>query len=495
MKEEKYQVTGMTCAACQANVTRTVEKLCGVEEVNVNLLSGQMQVVYDEEKVNDETIIKAVTEIGYGASTKTITEETKSSIHKEWEARQLRVDGEQKAMKKRLLYSIFLLIPLMYIAMGPMIGLPTFTFFEGMENALILALTQLFITLPILMLNKHFYQSGFKALIKRVPNMDSLVAMGSFAALLYGIFSIYRMAYGFGHGDMNVVCEYAHALYFESAAMIVTLVTVGKYLEAKSKARTSDALGKLVDLAPKTATVIRDGKEQSIPAEQVVIGDRVVIRPGERIPVDGVVMEGYGFVDQSAITGESIPVEKRPGDTVISASMNKNGSFQFKASKVGDDTTLAQIIHLVDEAGNTKAPIARMADKVSSVFVPIVIGIALITAVVWILAGESFEFALTNAISVLVISCPCALGLATPVAIMVGTGKAAEYGILIKSAESLETLHKIDTIVLDKTGTITVGQPMVTDIYVANDNMEENIFLAEAAALEMGSEHPLAGAI
>ena len=495
MKEEKYQVTGMTCAACQANVTRTVGKLCGVEEVNVNLLSGQMQVVYDEKKMNGDMIINAVTEIGYGASMKTATEESKSNIHKEWEARKLRVDEEQKVMKKRLLYSVLLLIPLMYIAMGPMVGLPSVPIFEGMENALILALTQLFITLPILFLNKHFYQSGFKALMKRVPNMDSLVAMGSSASLLYGIFAIYRMAYGFGHGDMNVVCEYAHALYFESAAMIVTLVTVGKYLEAKSKARTSDALGKLVDLAPKTATVIRDGKEQSIPAEQVVIGDRVVIRPGERIPVDGVVMEGYGFVDQSAITGESIPVEKKTGDTVISATMNKNGSFRFKASKVGDDTTLAQIIRLVDEAGNTKAPIARMADKVSSVFVPVVIVIATVTAVVWILTGQSFEFALTNAISVLVISCPCALGLATPVAIMVGTGKAAEYGILIKSAESLETLHKIDTIVLDKTGTITVGQPMVTDIYVANDNMEKNIFLAEATALEMGSEHPLASAI
>lgn len=495
MKEEKYQVTGMTCAACQANITRTVQKINGVKEVSVNLLSGQMQVAYDEQKINDETIINAVKSIGYGASMQQSAKESKNDFKSQWEARQSRAEEERKAMGHRLLYSVILLVPLMYIAMGPMVGVKTLPIFEGMENALILALTQLFITLPILMLNKHFYQSGIKALMKRVPNMDSLVAMGSLAALIYGIFAIYRMAYGLGHGDMEVVHQYSHALYFESAATIVTLVTVGKYLEAKSKAKTSDALGKLVNLAPKTASVIRDGKELTIPAEQVVMGDIVVIRPGERIPVDGVITEGYGFVDQSAITGESIPVEKRQGDSVISASMNKNGSFRFQASKVGDDTTLAQIIRLVDEAGNTKAPIARLADKVSSVFVPIVIAIAIFTAIIWILAGESFEFALTNAISVLVISCPCALGLATPVAIMVGTGKAAEYGILMKSAESLETLHSIDTIVLDKTGTITLGQPSVTDIYVADSRMDEKSFLAEAAAIEVGSEHPLASAI
>lgn len=495
MKEEKYQITGMTCAACQANITRAVKKIEGVKEVNVNLLSNQMQVAYDETQTSDEAIMNTVKSIGYGASMQQQAAEAKSDFRTEWETRQSQAEEARKTMWHRLIYSVLLLIPLMYIAMGPMIGLPTLPILEGMENALILALTQLFLTLPILMLNKHFYESGIKALVKRVPNMDSLVAMGSLAALLYGIFSIYRMAYGLGHNDMEVVHEYAHALYFESAAMIVTLVTVGKYLEAKSKAKTSDALGKLVNLAPKTASVIRDGIEQTIPAEQVVMGDIVVIRPGERIPVDGIVTEGYGYVDQSAITGESIPVEKHCGDSVISASMNKNGSFRFQASKVGNDTTLAQIIRLVDEAGNTKAPIARLADKVSSVFVPIVIGIALLTAVIWLLAGQGFEFALTNAISVLVISCPCALGLATPVAIMVGTGKAAEYGILIKSAESLETLHSIDTIVLDKTGTITSGHPSVTDIYVADNLMEKRAFLAEAAAVEVGSEHPLAMAI
>ena len=313
--------------------------------------------------------------------------------------------------------------------------------------------------------------------------------------MVYGIFSMFRMAYGFGHGDMAVVHEYAHALYFESAAMILTLVTVGKYMEAKSKAKTSDALGKLVDLAPKTAVVIRNGAEMTIPAEQVAAGDTVVIRPGEGIPVDGVVIEGYGYVDQAAITGESIPVEKNVGDTVISATINKNGTFRFRASKVGEDTTLSQIIRLVDEASNSKAPIARLADKVSGVFVPVVIVIALITAAVWLIAGNGFEFALSNAISVLVISCPCALGLATPVAIMVGTGKAAEMGILIKSAESLENLHSVDTVVLDKTGTITSGHPSVTDIVVLSPDMTEETFLVCAAAAEAGSEHPLAQAV
>ena len=330
-------------------------------------------------------------------------------------------------MKHRLIASLILLVPLMYIAMGPMMGLPVPELLTGMENTLISALAQLVLTVPILVINQHFFVNGFRSLFHRAPNMDSLVAIGSGAAMLYGLFAMFRMAYGFGHGDMAVVHEYAHALYFESAAMILTLVTVGKYLEARSKSKTSDALGKLVDLAPKTAVVVREGEEHTIPAEQVVAGDIVVIRPGESVPVDGEVLEGYGYVDQAAITGESIPVEKRKGDTVISATINKNGTFRFRASKVGGDTTLAQIIRLVDEAGNSKAPIARLADKVSGVFVPVVIVIALLTAVVWLAVGQTFEFALSNAIAVLVISCPCALGLATPVAIMVGTGKAADF--------------------------------------------------------------------
>ena len=496
MKKEKYNVTGMTCAACQANVTRCVQKLDGVEEVNVNLLSGQMTVDYDETKLDSAAIAQAVEGIGYGASSADAPSDTKSGgFRSEWEVRQSRAREEQHSMKVRLVASIVLLIPLMYVAMGSMMGLPVPGILTGMENAMISALTQLILTMPILVLNRKFYKVGLKALVKRAPNMDSLVAIGSGASLVYGLFAMYRMAWGFGHQDMAVVHEYAHALYFESSAMILTLVTVGKYLEARSRSKTSDALGKLVDLAPKTAVIIKNGQEMTVPAEQVAAGDIVVIRPGESIPVDGVVTEGAGYVDQAAITGESIPVEKMPGDTVISATINKNGTFRFRASKVGEDTTLSQIIRLVDEAGNSKAPIARLADKVSGIFVPVVIGIAILTAIVWIVAGQDFEFALSNAIAVLVISCPCALGLATPVAIMVGTGKAAEYGILIKSAESLENLHSIDTVILDKTGTITSGHPEVTDIEVLDPSMSPEEFLAQAAALEAGSEHPLAQAV
>lgn len=494
MKTEKYNITGMTCAACQANVTRCVQKLEGVNDVNVNLLLNQMTVSYDEKKLDASKIVSAVKTIGYGATSMEKGSET-GSFRSEWTSRQERTQENQKSMKKRLLLSVLLLVPLMYIAMGPMLSLPVPGFLLGMENMLVSAMAQLLLTLPILFVNRHFFQNGLKALLHRAPNMDSLVAIGSGASLIYGIFSMFRMAYGFGHGDMQLVHAYAHALYFESAAMILTLVTVGKYLEAKSKAKTSDALGKLVDLAPKTAVVVRNGTEQTIPAEQVVAGDVLIIRPGDKIPVDGLVTEGHGYVDQAAITGESIPVEKQPGDSVISATTNKNGTFHFRASKVGEDTTLAQIIRLVDEAGNTKAPIARLADRVSGVFVPIVIVIAILTATVWLFVGQSFEFALSNAIAVLVISCPCALGLATPVAIMVGTGKAAEMGILIKSAESLETLHAVDTVVLDKTGTITSGRPSVTDVIMLDSALPEQTFLEEAAAVETGSEHPLAQAV
>lgn len=494
MKTEKYNITGMTCAACQANVTRCVQKLEGVNDVNVNLLLNQMTVSYDEKKLDASKIVSAVKTIGYGATSMEKGSET-GSFRSEWTSRQERTQENQKSMKKRLLLSVLLLVPLMYIAMGPMLSLPVPGFLLGMENMLVSAMAQLLLTLPILFVNRHFFQNGLKALLHRAPNMDSLVAIGSGASLIYGIFSMFRMAYGFGHGDMQLVHAYAHALYFESAAMILTLVTVGKYLEAKSKAKTSDALGKLVDLAPKTAVVVRNGTEQTIPAEQVVAGDVLIIRPGDKIPVDGLVTEGHGYVDQAAITGESIPVEKQPGDSVISATTNKNGTFHFRASKVGEDTTLAQIIRLVDEAGNTKAPIARLADRVSGVFVPIVIVIAILTVTVWLFVGQSFEFALSNAIAVLVISCPCALGLATPVAIMVGTGKAAEMGILIKSAESLETLHAVDTVVLDKTGTITSGRPSVTDVIMLDSALPEQTFLEEAAAAETGSEHPLAQAV
>lgn len=497
MKTEKYNVTGMTCAACQANVTKCVTKLVGVEEVNVSLLANQMTVSYDESQVHPGDIIQAVEKIGYGASSAEQPEsaQNQGGFRSQWQERQERAMEDQRQMKQRLIASIALLVPLMYIAMGHMMGLPVPWFFVGEENSLMSALAQLILTVPVLFINRHFFQTGFKALIHRAPNMDSLVAIGSGAALVYGLFAMFRLSYGFGHGDLELVHEYAHALYFESSAMILTLVTVGKYLEAKSKSKTGDALGKLVDLAPKTAVVLRGETEQTIPAEQVVAGDLVIIRPGDGIPVDGVVTEGHGYVDQSAITGESIPVEKNPGDQVISATINKNGTFRFTASKVGEDTTLSQIIRLVDEASNSKAPIARLADKVSGIFVPVVIGIAVLTAIVWLVAGMGFEFALSNAISVLVISCPCALGLATPVAIMVGTGKAAEMGILIKSAESLENLHNVDTVVLDKTGTITSGHPAVTDILVLDSSLNEEAFLTEAAGAELGSEHPLAQAV
>lgn len=504
MKTEKFHVQGMTCASCQANITRGLQKLEGVSEVDVSLLANQMTVTYDESCQTDTGIINAVDKLGYGASPVQSTKEQNNDFRSEWQTRKGKTEEEQHSMKRRLLTSFILLIPLMYIAMGPMISLPVPSIFTGMENVLISAFTQVLLTIPILVINGHFFTSGIRALLKKMPNMDSLIAIGSGASFFYGLFAIYRMMYGFGHNNMSLVHEYAHSLYFESSAMILTLVTLGKYLEARSKAKTTDALGKLVDLAPKTATVIRDGKEHTIPSEQVAAGDIVVIRPGESIPVDGTLTEGYGYVDQAAITGESIPVEKNPGDEVISATINKNGTFRFRASKVGEDTTLSQIIRLVDEAGNTKAPIARLADKISGIFVPIVIALAIITCIVWILAGQSFEFALSCAISILVISCPCALGLATPVAIMVGTGKAAEYGILVKSAVSLENLHSIDTIVLDKTGTITSGHPSVTDILLFDENGKEissadtkeiDSFLTLAATIESGSEHPLAEAI
>lgn len=497
LKTEKFDITGMTCAACQANVTRCVQKQPGVREVNVSLLANQMSVTYDESAVGETDIVRAVEDIGYGAAPtgKTQDKDREGSFRREWRQRTERAEDERQGMKRRLTASLILLVPLMYLAMGGMLSWPLPGFLTGMENAFTSALTQLLITVPIVFINRHFFENGFRALVKRAPNMDSLVAIGAGASIAYGIFAMYRMSGGLGHGDMTVVHRYAHSLYFESCAMVLTLVTVGKYLEARSKSRTSGALDKLVSLAPKTASVLRNGAEVKIPSEQVISGDIVVIRPGESIPVDGIVTEGNGFVDQSAITGESIPVEKKPGDEVISATLNQNGAFRFQASRVGEDTTLARIIRLVDDAGNTKAPIARLADKVSGVFVPAVIGIALVTLAVWLITGQSFEFALNCAVSVLVISCPCALGLATPVVIMVGTGKAAEYGILVKSAQSLENLHTIDTVALDKTGTITSGRPVVTDMIPFAPGMTADELLRCAAAVESGSEHPLAEAV
>ena len=493
---QKYNVTGMSCSACSAAVEKSVKKLEGVEDVNVNLLSNSMTVHFDESILDDNGIISAVESAGYGASVFT---------HGAAAAAQKTVDPVQeelKSMRTRLIVSFAFWIPLMYLAMHHMlkewIGLPVPDMiknaFHGAENGIPFAFTQLLLLLPIVYVNRKYFQVGFKTLWKRSPNMDSLIAIGSTAAIAYGIFAIYKIGYALGAGDMAVVDHYLMDLYFESAGTILTLITLGKYLEARSKGKTSEAISKLMDLAPKTAEVLRDGKEVDIPVEQVRVGDIVLIRPGKSIPVDGVIVEGSSAVDQSALTGESIPVEKTVGDSVIAATLNKTGFFKMEAQKVGGDTTLAQIIELVEEASSSKAPIAKLADKISGVFVPVVIGIALLAAVVWLLLGQSFEFALSIAIAVLVISCPCALGLATPVAIMVGTGKGASNGILIKSAEALETAHTVSAVVLDKTGTITEGKPRVTDIVPA-PGIQEQELLAAAASIEKPSEHPLAEAI
>ncbi|WP_288961875.1 heavy metal translocating P-type ATPase [uncultured Peptoniphilus sp.] len=480
--EKKFDVSGMTCSSCVANITKAVEKLDGVSGANVNLMTNSMKVNFDENIVDDEKIIGAVEKIGYGASPagEKVKEEDKP------------VDDREKALKHRLIYSIIFMVILMYIAMGPMIHLPTPGIFHGREGAIIFAFSQFLLALPVVYINRDFYISGFKGLKNRAPNMDSLVAIGSLAALVYGIFAIYMMAYGFGQGDMELVDAYRHNLYFESSAMILTLITVGKYLEEKSKNKTRSSLANLMDLAPKMATVIEDGEEVVKNIEDVRVGDILLVRPGESVAVDGKVIEGASSLDESAVTGESIPVQKSVGDRVISASINTTGSFKFKAEKVGEDTTISQIIKLVDEANQSKAPIAKLADEIAGVFVPAVLIIAALTFGVWMAMGYGFENALNFAISVLVISCPCALGLATPVSIMVATGKSADFGLLFKNAEVLENLHKIDVIVMDKTGTITEGKPILTDIVT---DLDEENFLKIAGSIEKNSQHPLASAI
>ena len=404
------------------------------------------------------------------------------------------MEAELSSMKRRLILSFLFLIPLFYISMGHMMGAPLPAFLVGHENAISFAFTQLLLTLPILYINDKYYKNGFRSLLHGGPNMDSLIAVGSIAAVIYGVFAIYQIGYGLGHGDMARVEQYHMDLYFESAGMILALIPLGKFLETRSKGKTSQAISRLMDLAPKTATVLRDGAEAEIPVEEVRVGDRIVVRPGQSIPVDGVIVEGSSAVDESALTGESLPVDKGPGDKVAAASINRSGYFVFEASRVGEDTTLAQMIRLVEEASSSKAPISKLADKVAGVFVPTVMVIAAIAAGAWWFATGSATSALTAGVAVLVISCPCALGLATPVAIMVGTGKGAEQGILIKSAEALETLHLVDTVVLDKTGTLTQGRPVVTDILPGEDMDEEGLLIL-AACLEGPSEHPLAAAI
>ena len=487
--KQTFNVSGMTCSACSAHVEKAVCRLEGVAEVNVSLLTNSMQVTYDEDAASSEAIIAAVKNSGYGASLPQAAGTAAPAVRQEDV-----MAGELAQMKHRMVWSFAFLIPLFYISMGHMMGAPLPGFLTGTDNALAFAFTQLLLTLPIMYLNDKYYKVGFKTLFRGAPNMDSLIAVGSMAAVAYGVFAIYQIGFGLGHGDGDLVAKYHMDLYFESAGMILTLITLGKFLETRSKGKTSQAITRLMDLAPKTARVLREGGEMEIPVEEVLVGDRIVVRPGQAIPVDGTVVEGASAVDESALTGESLPVDKGPGDKVAAASINKSGSFVFEATRVGQDTTLAQMIRLVEEASSSKAPIAKLADKVAGVFVPVVMVIAAVTALVWLAVTRSPEQALTAGVAVLVISCPCALGLATPVAIMVGTGKGAENGILVKSAEALETLHAIDTVVLDKTGTLTQGRPQVTDILPAG-GVTESALLGLAACLEAPSEHPLGAAI
>lgn len=484
--KKRFDVSGMSCSACQANVTRAVEKL-GVNEVNVNLISQSMSVDYNPDMISDEDIITAVEKIGYGARLKSDENKiiTKSSEDKE-------LAKDEDNTKFRLKISFLFLIPLMYVSMGPMFGLPLPYYLIGYKGSLLNAIVQFLLTLPVLIVNRKFFINGFKGLINRAYNMDTLIALGSSSAFIYGLFAILRIAYGFSFGDEEIIHQYMHNLYFESSAMILTLITLGKYFEARSKGQTKASLEHLINLAPKQATIIKDNEEIVVSVDQIKKGDVVLIKPGDSIPVDGKIIEGSSLVDESAITGESIPIAKNINDRVISATINKQGSFKFIATEVGDDTTLSQIINLVNEANETKAPIARIADKIAAIFVPTVIIISIITFIIWKILGYNFEFALNMMISVLVISCPCALGLATPMAIMVATGKSAELGLLFKNAEALENLHKVDSILLDKTGTITNGKPIVTDI---DTILNEDEFIKIAASIENSSEHPLSNAI
>ena len=490
--KQKFTVTGMTCSACSAHVTKAVEKLPGVSSVNVNLLGGSMLVEYDPQSESPDAIIAAVDAAGYGASLPAAGG-TKAAASVQGQVPSM--EAELAGMKRRFTVSLAFLIPLFYLAMGHMMGWPLPHFFHDPGNALLVALIQFLLVLPILYINDKYYRVGFQALLRGAPNMDSLIAVGSAAAVIYGVAALFQIGWGLGHGDADRVARWSMDLYFESAGMILTLITLGKFLETRSKGKTSEAIGRLMDLAPKTATVVRDGSETEVPVEDVVVGDLIVVRPGQSLPVDGVVTDGASSVDESALTGESIPVEKGPGDRVAAASINKSGFFTFRATRVGEDTTLAQMIRLVDEAASSKAPIAKLADKVAGVFVPVVIAIAVVTAAVWLIAtGGDVTRALTAGVAVLVISCPCALGLATPVAIMVGTGKAAENGILIKSAQSLELMGRVNTVVLDKTGTVTEGKPRLTDCLAAEGVTQEEL-LCVAASVEQPSEHPLSRAV
>ena len=490
MKKEVFDITGMTCSACSARIEKGVSGMEGAQEVNVNLLKNSMTVTYDEGRTSPQQIIEKVEDIGYGASVHSAARQPQTGSPAAAGGGSDAASAQMKRMKKRLIVSLVFTVPLFYISMGHMAGWPLPSVLLGTENAMIFAFTQFLLLLPVLAAGGHYFRNGFKNLWRRSPNMDSLIALGSGAAFVYGIYAIYKIAWGFGRGDLELVHHFSMDLYFESSGMILTLITLGKFMEARAKARTSDAITKLMDLAPKTAVLVKDGQETEIPVDDVQTGDVLAVRDGDTVPVDGRIVEGYASIDESAITGESIPAEKQAGDKVTGGTINRTGYFRMEATAVGENTTLAKIIRLVDEATSSKAPIAKLADKVSGVFVPAVIAIALLAAVIWFALGYGFEFSLSIAISVLVISCPCALGLATPTAIMVGTGRGAANGILIKSAEALETAHSVDTVVLDKTGTVTEGKPRVTDVLCGDSSGKE--LLSVAASLESRSSHPLA---
>jgi Cu+-exporting ATPase len=486
---KKFDVKGMTCAACSATIEKQVSRMPGVASVQVNLLANSMNVTFDEQAIDEQGIIGAVVKAGYGARIAGERQEARDTA-----AAKPGKNTELDDMKKRVIISFAFMIPLLYIAMGHMFDWPLPSWLHGQGNTATFALTQFLLILPIAIVNRIFFTAGFRTLLRGHPNMDSLIAIGSAAAIAYGIFALYRIGYGMGHGLPDLVMRYSMDLYFESAAAILTLITLGKYLETRSKSKTTDAIAKLIDLAPKTALVLRDGQESAVPVDQVVVGDQILVKPGSGIPVDGIILDGRSSVDESMLTGESMPVDKQPGDKVSAATINLSGAFTFKATQIGQDTTLARIIAIVEEAGASKAPISRLADKISGIFVPIVIVIAIVAGIVWLLTGAAFEFALSISIAVLVISCPCALGLATPVAIMVGTGKGASHGILVRSGEALEIAQSVDTVVLDKTGTVTEGKPRVTDIRPLRE-LDESRLLSLAAGLERSSEHPLAAAI
>ena len=487
---KQYTVTGMSCAACSTRVEKAVSKVPGVTSCSVSLLTNSMGV---EGSATDQEIIKAVADAGYGASAKDAEGEKNGGANSAAASEEALADHETPILKKRLLYSVGFLLVLMYFSMGHMMwNWPLPAFMDG--NHVMMGLVQLYLTVIIMVINQKFFINGFKSLFHGAPNMDTLVALGSFASFGYSSYALFAMTYAEHQGDAEAVMGYMHEFYFESAAMILTLITVGKMLEARSKGKTTDALKSLMKLSPKTAVVEKEGKETEVPVEQVRIGDVFVVRPGENIPVDGVVLEGNSAVNEAALTGESIPVDKQAGDRVSAATINQSGFIRCEANRVGEDTTLSQIIRMVSDAAATKAPIAKVADKVSGIFVPAVISIAVLTVIVWLIAGESVGFALARGISVLVISCPCALGLATPVAIMVGNGMGAKNGILFKTAVSLEETGKVEIVALDKTGTITSGEPKVTDVLAADGTSEEEL-LKLAYSLESRSEHPLAKAI